>query len=233
MLLIVLLDGHHLWLHFVREILKLCKLETVFYNPTNFHTYRIINKIRGVLKKRFSSFWGTILTSEETISGKVGRNKLRYYRTFKSHFEFESYLDIVYNVEHRKMMAKLRTSSHTLMCEVGRHYDLPYAASLCQICNSGDVEYEEHFMSKCFKYKSIRDELHIRVNNWLKNAIPEQRVTEEHILKSDNPYVQKAHTYLMHLIFGKITRGKIYPRITELNEVTPRRECVADYNFRQ
>ena len=44
-------DGHHLWLHFVREILKLCKLEIVFYNPTNLHTYRIINRIRDVLKK--------------------------------------------------------------------------------------------------------------------------------------------------------------------------------------
>ena len=75
------------------------------------------------------------------------------------------------------------------MCEVARHYDLPYAARLCQICNSGDVESEEHFMSKCSKYKSIRDELNIRVNNWLKNAIPEQRVIEEHFLKSDNPYV--------------------------------------------
>ena len=116
-------NGHHLWLHFVREILKLCKLETIFYNPNNIHTYRIINIIRDVLQKRFISFWSTVLTSEETISGKVGRNRLRFYRTFKSHFEFESYLDNVNNTEHRKMIAKLRTSSHTLMCEMGRHYD--------------------------------------------------------------------------------------------------------------
>ena len=79
-------NGHHLWLHSVREILKLCKLETIFYDPTNFHTYRIINRIRDVLQKRFISFWGTVLTSEETISGKAERNKLRFYRTFKSHF---------------------------------------------------------------------------------------------------------------------------------------------------
>ena len=89
-------------------------------------------------------------------------------------------------------MAKLRTSGHILMYEMGRHYDLPYAARLCQICNSGDVESEVHFMSKCSKYKPLRDELHIRVNNWLKNAVPEQSVIEEYILKSDNPYVQKA-----------------------------------------
>ena len=78
------------------------------------------------------------------------------------------------------------------MCEMGRHYDLPYAARLCQFCNSGDVESEEHLMSKCSKYKSLRDELPMRVNNWLENPVPEQRVIEENILKSDNPYVQKA-----------------------------------------
>ena len=72
------------------------------------------------------------------------------------------------------------------------HYDLPYAARLCQICNSSDVESEEHFMSKCSKYKSLRGELHFRVNNWSKNAVPEQHVIEAHILKFDNPYVQKA-----------------------------------------
>ena len=95
------------------------------------------------------------------------------------------------NTRQHKSVAN-GTSSHTLMCEMGLHYDLPYAARLCQICNSSDVESEEHFMSKCSKYKSLRDESHIRVNNWLKNAVPEQSVIEEHILKSDNPYVQKA-----------------------------------------
>ena len=50
-------DGYHLWLHFVREILKLCKLETVFYNPTNFHTYRIINRVRDALKKKTIHFF--------------------------------------------------------------------------------------------------------------------------------------------------------------------------------
>ena len=75
-------------------------------------------------------------------------------------------------------------------------------------------------MSKCSKYKSIRDELHIRVNNWLKNAIPEQRVIEEHILKSDNPYVQKALAKYISDAFNlrenHMGNKKIYPRITEV-----------------
>ena len=113
-------------------------------------------------------------------------------------------------------------------------YDLPYAARLCQICNSGDVESEEHFMSKCSKYKSLRDELHIRFNNWLKNAVPEQRVIEEHILKSDNPYVQKPLAkYIFdafHLRENQMGNKNI-PYNNRGNEVTSRRECVADYTF--
>ena len=104
------------------------------------------------------------------------------------------------------------------MREMGRNNDLPYAVRLCQICNPGDVECEEHFMSKCSKYKSPKDELHISVNNLLKNAVPKQRVIEEHILKSDNLTFRKhlLNTYLLHLTFGKVTWGtKIYPRITE------------------
>ena len=57
---------------------------------------------------------------------KLDEKNLRFYGTFKSHFQFESYLD----------------------------------------------------------------------NNVLKNSLPGQRVIEEHILKSDNPYVQKAAKYV-------------------------------------
>ena len=39
-----------------------------------------------------------------------------------------------------KIMVKLRTSNNALMCELGRHYDLPCTARLCQICNSDDAE---------------------------------------------------------------------------------------------
>ena len=120
------------------------------------------------------------------------------------------------------------------MCEMGQYYDLPYAARLCLICSSGDTESEEHFMSKCSKYKSLRDELHIRVNNRLKNVVPEQCVIEEHILKSDNPYVQKA---LAKYIFDAFNLqenqmgNKNIPKNNRGNEVTSHRECVADYTL--
>ena len=102
-------------------------------------------------------------------------------------------------------------------------------SQIMPICNSGNVESEEHFMSRCSKYKSLRDELHIRVNNWLKNA-----VIEEHILKCDNPYVQKA---LVKYIFDAFSLrenqmgNKNIPWNNRGNEMTSRRECVADYTF--
>ena len=72
-------------------------------------------------------------------------------------------------------MAKLRTSStsHALMSEMGRHYDLPYAAQIfCQIYNSGNVLSEEQLKGKCSKHKFLRDELHITIDNSLKNSVP-------------------------------------------------------------
>ena len=77
-------------------------------------------------------------------------------------------------------------------------------------------------------------ELHIRVNNWLKNALPEQRVIEEHILKSDNPYVQKALAKYISDAFNlreNHKENKKIPKNNRGNEVTARRECVADYTF--
>ena len=48
------------------------------------------------------------------------------------------------------------------------------------------------YLRHLFLVQSLRDELHVRVNNWLENAVLEQHVIEEHILKSDYLNVQKA-----------------------------------------
>ena len=62
-------------------------------------------------------------------------------------------------------------------------------------------------------------------------------VIEEHILKSDNPYVQKALAKYISDAFNlrenHMGNKKNIPKNNRGNEVTPRRECVADYTFRQ
>ena len=48
-------------------------------------------------------------------------NKLRVYRTFKTKYEYEDYLDEIANIKHRINFTKLRISNHSLEIEKGRH----------------------------------------------------------------------------------------------------------------
>ncbi len=43
------------------------------------------------------------------------------------------------------------------MVETGRYKDIPLEERVCQMCNTGAVEDEEHFIGTCKKLKSVRD----------------------------------------------------------------------------
>ena len=69
-----------------------------------------------------------------------------------------------------------------------------------------------------------------------KSSVPEQRVIKEHLLKSDKPNVQKA---VAKYIFDALSLrekhmgNKSIPQNNRSNDVTPSRECVADYTVQQ
>ena len=60
-------------------------------------------------------------------------NKLRVYRTFKTKYEFEDYLDENANIYHRINCTKLRISNKSLEIEKGRH-QRPYVNSKDRVC---------------------------------------------------------------------------------------------------
>ena len=59
--------------------------------------------------------------------------------------------------EIRKSITKLRSSSHPLEIEKGRHGNKPRGERLCPICNLNEVETEMHFLTKCPTYHMLRD----------------------------------------------------------------------------
>ena len=86
-------------------------------------------------------------------------------------------------------------------------------------------------MSKsCSLYEALRDELHLRVNNFLKNSVLEQHVIGEHIQKSDNPYVQKA---LAKYIFDALSLRENHMRNKNVPKNSRGNECMADYIVQQ
>ena len=67
------------------------------------------------------------------------------------------YLDVVHNVDHRKALTRLRTSSHMLAIETGRYCrpKIPINNRVCLHCNQ--VEDETHFILHCNRYTNQRE----------------------------------------------------------------------------
>ena len=86
----------------------------------------LIKKLSRTLQERFISFWRKSIWSNKPTREPNHSNKLRTCRYFKKSFTNETYLNCVKTINHRKALCQFRTSSHTLMCEVGRYHKLPY-----------------------------------------------------------------------------------------------------------
>ena len=85
--------------------------------------------------------------------------KLRMYRTIKSGFGREPYIDLVNDARYRIAIAKIRTSSHSLEIERGHHTNpkTPIQLRVCLLCK--EVEDEKHFVLSCKKNEIERLEL--------------------------------------------------------------------------
>ena len=110
------------------------------------------NKFKAITKKLVEQKY--IMKWEDTLMN-TDKARLEFYKSIKRNFGYENYLDMN-KFELRKGIAKLRCSSHTLDIEVGRHNKKPRSERLCKMCNSNDVETEEHFLFKCPRYEEMR-----------------------------------------------------------------------------
>ena len=66
-------------------------------------------------------------------------------------------LNITRNI--RSSIAKFRTSTHNLAIETGRYTRpiIPSNNCFCKICNSGQIEDEQHLLLDCNAYKETRE----------------------------------------------------------------------------
>jgi len=86
------------------------------------------------------------------------------YNHIKTDFSYEIYLDQVTSPALRRLITQMRTSEHILRIETRRYGQqrLERFERSCQVCGSGDVEDEFHFVFKCEAYVDIR---HVYINS--------------------------------------------------------------------
>jgi hypothetical protein len=128
------------------------------------------------LKSQFDRYWLDCLntTKTKTNQDQTDHNKLRTYRTYKSSFTREPYIDLVRNRNQKSFLARFRTGSHFLGIERGRWTRpvTPIEQRICSYCSplttstsspssplppAGPVDDEQHFIIKCTKFEPERN----------------------------------------------------------------------------
>jgi len=99
-------------------------------------------------------------------SDKESNQVLRtLYNHIKTDFSYEIYLDKVTSPALRRHITQIRTSGHTLRIKTGRYGQqrLGRFERRCQVCGSGDIEDEFHFVFKCEAYA---DKRHVYIESY-------------------------------------------------------------------
>ena len=104
---------------------------------------------------KFVNSWTDDISRDNARQG-TGRNKLRTYRTFKSVYQTENYLNCIMPKCHRSAYAKFRCGVAPIRLETGRYERLPEELRLCFNCPDS-VENEEHVLLRCPTYSDQRE----------------------------------------------------------------------------
>ena len=174
------------WLSRVEQIANLFNIpKTIFFNKSSG---------RRILKSLKSSFDIHFLNKINEFKGSnldnLDHNKLRTYKTIKSSFTRELYIDLVRNRNQRCFLSRLRVSSHNLHIELGRHTRpvTPAGERFCKYCSlqpppcptcpasscqctavslsaqPAAVDCEFHFLAQCPVFDAARNTLFTRLN---------------------------------------------------------------------
>ena len=129
------------WLKTLEKIFNIFNLAQYSDSPA----FKLISKKLG--RAFYSAKW------EDKISN-CNYSRLNFYKQLKTDMSTANYASLPYH--KRKIIAKLRCSSHNLEIEKGRHKKKDRLNRLCLLCQERAIEDETHFLSGCKLYSTLR-----------------------------------------------------------------------------
>ena len=160
-------NDHFSWVNSCCLYLKAVGIDSNPNRLKNMRPKQFKALVRRSLRNSFVRYWTDGIKSKFGQS-KKGGNKLRTYATFKGPFKRESYTKLT-DKSLRRCFAKFRCSDHRLRIEVGRRENLQVEDRTCLMCNENIVEDEQHFLTACPKYHSLRTEMYEKIEKSVKN----------------------------------------------------------------
>ena len=116
--------------------------------------------------KAWKSFLSSAIRRKDTESWleKVQeKSKLRLFRHLNSDMRRADFIEWHIPASHRVQYARLRSGTHQLRLETGRWVDEKEEERLCNVCVTGKVESEEHFLLDCYVYRQLRENMFAKV----------------------------------------------------------------------
>ena len=153
------------WLSAVNKTLNELGLSWYWNCSHEIKPSKLAKTVKTALQEIFKNQFKLDLTNDERKNPEG--NKLRTFRKFKHDIKLEFYLLAFKKTDTKKYFSRLRTSSHNLAVETGRHRKpnkVPLHERTCLHCNNNEVEDEEHVMMSCSAYKEARTELLNKLN---------------------------------------------------------------------
>ena len=110
------------------------------------------------LNSIFDRFWIEEINQVKIGPDGLDHNKLRFYKTLKTSFKVEPYIELVQNRNQRCNLTRIRISAHQLEVELLRYSvpKVPYPDRLCNYCTMQVPGDEVHFMGFCETFMNKR-----------------------------------------------------------------------------
>ena len=130
--------------------------------------------------------------------------KLRTYISFKNQYETENYVKSYLPKQERSFLAQLRCGVLPIRIETGRFNGLKPEERVCQLCNSGEMEDEKHFILTCDRYTNQRQILFRHLSNAFNLLDSNQKfkylITQEyrHVAK----YITQSFLYRRNFLYN-------------------------------
>jgi hypothetical protein len=121
-------------------------------------------RVGAAVLHKYQLHWRQELDRIEARSGK-GHNILRTYRLIKLEWGMEWYFGEDMHVSARKDYALFRMGAHDLPIVTGRWKGLEAEKRVCDICSTGKVGDEIHFLAECETTRNLLGVLWRKIRN--------------------------------------------------------------------
>ena len=144
------------WVSRVESIKNLINLQSI---PGYISGDSVAKRIKCKLNGIFDRFWLDQINQPNIGSDNIDHNKLRFYKTFKTCFKAEPYVELVQNRNQRSNLTRMRASAHSLEIELLRYKvpSVPYSERYCRYCTQQVPGNEEHFLMLCETFMNQRN----------------------------------------------------------------------------